>query len=142
MTNGGLRAPLPAGPITTGSVFELMPFENELVVLEVPGEVVRQLFDYAAHLKMAVSGATYTATGGKATDIRIGGQQFNPAQDRLYTIAISDYLAGGGDQLTFFKPIKPRGTGVLLRNAITDHIRELTAAGKPVEAKVEGRVKF
>jgi 2',3'-cyclic-nucleotide 2'-phosphodiesterase (5'-nucleotidase family) len=142
MTNGGLRSPLPAGPITMGSVFELMPFENELVVLEVPAEVVQQLFSYAARVKMAVSGATYTATpDGKATDIRIGGQLFNPAQDRLYTIAISDYLAGGGDQLSFFKPIKPRGTGILLRNAITEHIQELTKAGKPVEAKVEGRVK-
>jgi 2',3'-cyclic-nucleotide 2'-phosphodiesterase (5'-nucleotidase family) len=142
MTNGGLRAPLPAGAITTGSVFELMPFENELVVLEAPGEVVQQLFTYAARVKMAVSGATYTATAdGKPTDIRIGGQVFDPAQDRLYTIAISDYLAGGGDQLTFFKALKPRGTGVLLRTAIIDHIRDLTKAGKPVEAKAEGRVK-
>jgi 2',3'-cyclic-nucleotide 2'-phosphodiesterase (5'-nucleotidase family) len=142
MTNGGLRAPLPAGPITTGSVFELMPFENELVVLEVPGDVVQQLFTYAARVKMAVSGATYTVMpDGKPTDIRIGGQLFNPAQDRLYTLAISDYLAGGGDQLTFFKTIKPRGTGVLLRTAIIDHIRDLTKAGKPVEAKAEGRVK-
>ena len=60
----------------------------------------------------------------------IGGQPFNPAQDRLYTIAISDYLAGGGDQLTFFKALKPRGTGVLLRTAIIDHIRDLTKAGQ------------
>ncbi|WP_260625826.1 5'-nucleotidase C-terminal domain-containing protein [Hymenobacter sediminicola] len=142
MTNGGLRAPLPAGSITMGSVFELMPFENELVILDVSGAVVQQLFDYAARVKMPVSGATYVASPeGKATDIRINGQQFNPAQDRMYTIAISDYLAGGGDQLTFFKSIKPRSTGVLLRNAIADHIRELTAAGRPVEAKVDGRVK-
>jgi 2',3'-cyclic-nucleotide 2'-phosphodiesterase (5'-nucleotidase family) len=143
MTNGGLRAPLPAGPITMGSVFELMPFENELVVLDASGEVVQQLFDYAARVKMAVSGATYTATpDGKATAILINGQLFNPAQDRMYTIAISDYLAGGGDQLTFLKSIKPRGTGVLLRTAIVEQIQELNKQGKPVEARVEGRVKF
>ncbi|SHK59916.1 5'-nucleotidase C-terminal domain-containing protein [Hymenobacter psychrotolerans] len=142
MTNGGLRAPLPAGSITMGSVFELMPFENELVILDAPGDVVQQLFAYAARVRMPISGGTYAVSPeGKATDIRINGQQFNPDQDRMYTIAISDYLAGGGDQLTFFKTIKPRGTGVLLRNAIADHIRELTAAGRPVEAKVDGRVK-
>jgi 2',3'-cyclic-nucleotide 2'-phosphodiesterase (5'-nucleotidase family) len=142
MTNGGLRAELPAGNITVGSVFELMPFENELVVLDVPGSVVQKLFDYTARIKMAVSGATYTVVDGKPTNIYIGKQLFNPAQERMYSIAISDYLAGGGDQLFFFKPIQPRRTGVLVRSAIEDHIKELTRQGKPVEAKVEGRVKF
>lgn len=142
MTNGGLRAPLPAGQVTLGSVFELMPFENELVVLEAPASVVAQLFDFAARVKMPVSGATFAVgSDGKATDVRINGQLFNPAQARTYTIAISDYLAGGGDNMTFFKTLKPRGTGVLLRNAIAEYIRELTKQGKPVEAKLEGRVK-
>ncbi|WP_303310508.1 5'-nucleotidase C-terminal domain-containing protein [Hymenobacter sp. BT730] len=140
MTNGGLRAELPAGNITVGSVFELMPFENELVVLDAPGSVVQQLFDYGAHVKMAFSNATYTVTpDGKPTDIRIGGKPFDAS--RTYTIAISDYLAGGGDQMTFFKPITPRKTGVLLRSAIAEHIQALTKQGKPVVAKVEGRVK-
>ncbi|WP_400193798.1 5'-nucleotidase C-terminal domain-containing protein [Hymenobacter sp. B81] len=143
MTNGGLRAELPAGPLTVGSVFELMPFENELVVLEAPGPVVQQLFEYCARIKMALSGATYAVTAeGKPTDIRIGKELFDPNKERLYTIAISDYLAGGGDKLDFFRPLAPRKTGVLVRSAINDHIRALTKAGKPVEAKVEGRVKF
>jgi hypothetical protein len=50
-------------------------------------------------------------------------------------------LAGGGDNMVFFKPIKPHGTGILLRTAIADHIRQLTKEGKTVEAKVEGRVR-
>ncbi|GAA3999788.1 hypothetical protein GCM10022408_08480 [Hymenobacter fastidiosus] len=140
MTNGGLRAGLPAGAITLGSVFELMPFENELVVLDMPGPVAQQLFDYAARVKMALSNVTYSVSAdGKPTSILIGGQPFDPA--KTYTIAISDYLAGGGDQMTFFKPLQPRSTGILLRNAIADHIRTLTKQGKPVEAKVEGRVR-
>ncbi len=140
ITNGGIRAPLPAGPITLGNVFELMPFENELVVLDAPGPVVNQLFEYAAHLKMAVSGATYSVTFDNLPhDILINGQPFDINQ--TYRLAISDYLAGGGDNLSFFKPLVPRHTNVLLRTAIADHIRALTLAGKPVEAAVEGRVK-
>jgi 2',3'-cyclic-nucleotide 2'-phosphodiesterase (5'-nucleotidase family) len=142
MTNGGLRNGLAAGAVTLGSVFEMMPFENELVVLEVPGEVVQKLFDYAARIKMAVSGATYAVSfDGQASNIRIGGQPFDANQDRVWTIAISDYLAGGGDNLSFFRPIQPRHTNVLVRTAIADHIRQLTKDGKPVAAKVEGRVK-
>ena len=142
MTNGGLRAGLPAGPVTLGSVFELMPFENELVVLDAPGLVVQQLFDYAAHAKMAVSGATYTITfDGLPKDIRIGNQPFDVNQNRTWPIAISDYLATGGDNMGFFKTLPPRHTNVLLRTAIADYIRTLTKAGKPVVARVEGRVK-
>ncbi|UYZ63242.1 5'-nucleotidase C-terminal domain-containing protein [Hymenobacter weizhouensis] len=141
MSNGGLRAPIPAGPVTMGAVFELMPFENELVVLSTPGPVVQQLFDYAARVKMPVSGAVYAVTQeGKPTSISIGGQPFDLA--RTYTIAISDYLAGGGDNMTFFKTLKPRGTGILLRTAIADHIREQTQQGKAIQAAVEGRVKL
>ncbi|MCB2378137.1 5'-nucleotidase C-terminal domain-containing protein [Hymenobacter sp. BT635] len=141
MTNGGLRASLPAGPLTLGSVFELMPFENELVVLDAPGPVMQDLLAYTARIKMALSNVTYTVSPeGKAVNVLIGGKPFDPA--RTYTIAISDYLAGGGDQMVFFKPLKPRPTGVLLRNAIADHLRMLTKEGKPVMARVEGRVKL
>jgi 2',3'-cyclic-nucleotide 2'-phosphodiesterase (5'-nucleotidase family) len=143
MTNGGLRAGFAAGPITLGSVFELMPFENELVVLDAPGPVVQQLFEYAAHAKMAVSGATYAVTfDGLPKDIRIGGQPFDPNQEKTWPIAISDYLAAGGDNMVFFKQVSPRHTNILLRTAIADHIRNLTKAGKPITAKVEGRVKL
>ena len=142
MTNGGLRTGFVAGPITLGSVFELMPFENELVVLDAPGAVVQQLFDFAARSKMAVSGATYAITfDGQAKDIRIGEQAFDANQDRLWPIAISDYLATGGDNMSFLKALPARHTNVLLRTAIADHIRSLTKAGQPVTAKVEGRVK-
>ena len=142
MTNGGLRAGFAAGPVTLGSVFELMPFENELVVLDAPGPVVEDLFEYAAHIKMAISGATYTVTfDGLPKDIRIGGQPFDVNENRTWTIAISDYLATGGDNLSFFKALTPRHTNVLLRTAIADQIRDLTKAGQPITARVEGRVK-
>lgn len=140
MTNGGMRNSLPAGPITVGNAYELMPFENELLVLDAPGPVIQQLFDYAAPVGMAVSGAVYTVGPDKRPQaILIGGKPFDPA--RTYSIAISDYLAGGGDHMDFLKAAPARRTGLLLRSVIIDHIKALTAAGQPVTAKVEGRVK-
>src|SRR5690606_6510040 len=50
-TNGGLRVPLPAGPINVGNIFELMPFENELVVLTLDGPTTQELFDFAARTR-------------------------------------------------------------------------------------------
>lgn len=142
VTSGALRAALPTGAITLGAVFELMPFENELVVLDAPAETVQQLFVFLAKTRTPIAGATYAVgPAGQPTAIRIGGQPFNPAAPRRYTIATSDYLAGGGDNLAFFRPLPPRHTSLLLRSVIADHIRQLTREGKPVEAQVEGRVK-
>ncbi|WP_299825144.1 5'-nucleotidase [uncultured Pontibacter sp.] len=139
-TNGGLRVPLPEGNITTGHVFELMPFENELVVLTLSGESVKQLFDYAAEKKfVAINNSTYTVAGGKATNIKINGKPLDVTQS--YTLVTSDYLAGSGDGLAMLKdPVKYEKVGFLLRDAILQHIRQLTAAGKPVTAEVQNRV--
>ncbi|WP_276498011.1 5'-nucleotidase C-terminal domain-containing protein [Pontibacter litorisediminis] len=139
-TNGGLRVPLPEGEITTGHVFELMPFENELVVLTLKGETVKQLFDYAAEKKFApIGNATYTVQNGKATAIKINGQPFDPA--RTYTLVTSDYLAGGGDGLKMLKDaVQTERLGLLLREAILQQIRQLTAAGKAVTAETGKRV--
>ncbi|MBF9253367.1 5'-nucleotidase C-terminal domain-containing protein [Pontibacter sp. 172403-2] len=139
-TNGGLRQPLPKGEINVGDVFELMPFENELVVLTLDGSTVQELFDYAVEKKWApIGGATYTVKNGKPTDIKIGGQPFDPAKS--YTLVTSDYLAGGGDDLNMLKKAtKTEKVGLLLRDAILQQIRQLTAAGQPVTADTDSRV--
>ncbi|PKV66519.1 5'-nucleotidase C-terminal domain-containing protein [Pontibacter ramchanderi] len=139
-TEGGLRVPLPAGNITTGHIFELMPFENEMVVLTLSGEAVQQLFNNAAARKIIYIGnATYTVANGKAQDIKIKGQPFDP--NKTYTLLTSDYLAGGGDKLDMLKnPIQYEKLGLLLRDAIHRHIQQLTAAGKQVTAPAEKRV--
>jgi 2',3'-cyclic-nucleotide 2'-phosphodiesterase (5'-nucleotidase family) len=133
-TNGGLRVPIPAGVIRVGNIFELMPFENELVVLTLDGNAIQELFDFAAVKKYApISNATFTVQNNKAINIKIDGKPFNPNQS--YTIVTSDYLAGGGDDMNVFKKaLKSEKVGIMMRDAIMVHIRELTAAGKPIGA--------
>lgn len=140
MTNGGLRQPLPQGDINMGHVFELMPFENELVVLELNGSMVQELFDYAAARKVAIlGGATYTVKDGKPAAIKIGGKPFDATKS--YTLVTSDYLAGGGDNLNMLKEAtKTEKVGLLLREAILQHIRQQTAAGKPITGDTTTRV--
>lgn len=141
MTKGGLRYMIPAGQIKVGDVFELMPFENELLVLTLPGVTVQKLFQFGAEKKIvSIANATFAVQNNQAMDVLIGGKPLNEQQK--YTLAVSDYLANGGDNLSFLQEAtQAEKTGILLREAIINHIRQLTAQGKPVEARVEGRVK-
>lgn len=147
MTGGGIRTPLRQGNLTLGDIFELMPFENELMVITVTAPVVKQLLIYASqeHIYklekkvLSTSNVTYSIRNNQPENILIGGQPFDST--RTYTIALSDYLATGGDNLDFIKnQVSAEKVGILLREAITKHIKELTAQGKPIEAKIEGRV--
>ncbi|MFB9863989.1 5'-nucleotidase C-terminal domain-containing protein [Rufibacter immobilis] len=141
MTNGGLRNPIDQGPITVGDVFELMPFENEMMVLTLSGATVQEMFDFAARTKiLVIANAAYTVRNGKAEAISIGGQPLDI--NKTYTLAISDYLANGGDNMGFLKKaLKSEKAGLLARDAIMKEIQQHTAQGKPVTAQKDGRVK-
>ncbi|ALI98135.1 5'-nucleotidase C-terminal domain-containing protein [Rufibacter tibetensis] len=140
MTSGGLRNPIDQGPITVGDVFELMPFENEMLVLTLSGETVKEMFDFAARTKiLTIANSSYTLRNGQAEAITIGGKPFDPS--KTYTLAISDYLANGGDNMGFLKKaLKIEQTGLLARDAIMKEIKQRTAQGKPVLAEKDGRV--
>ena len=51
LNNGGLRAPIPSGAITTRNIFELMPFDNQIFILELSGKNTKQLFNFIASSK-------------------------------------------------------------------------------------------
>ena len=124
LTNGSIRAGLPAGPVTVGNVFEVMPFENELTVLPVPGPVVRRLCDYAGKYNnlaaVNLTWATDPATT-RARDIRVGGQPLDTT--RTYTLAINDYLANGGDGMSFLRPLPQTPARKTIRQALLDFLK-------------------
>lgn len=126
LNNGGLRSQLPKGKITLGNVFELMPFENEIVILTLTGEKTKQLFESLVENNGApFSGATVKGKGKKMTELKIGGKDFDVT--KTYKVATSDYLAGGGDKYNFFSsPIKVDTLSYKLRDAIVDYIKEQT----------------
>ena len=137
---GGVRiSHLPAGKITVENVFELMPFDNKIVLLELDGATTQKLFDRMAGAGgVPLAGARFVIDNGKATRITIGGKAFDPAGK--YTIAISDYLANGGENLDMLKPIPQISTGVLLRDAFTEGFREINAKGQHLKSIKDGRV--
>ncbi|TLV03292.1 5'-nucleotidase C-terminal domain-containing protein [Dyadobacter luticola] len=139
-TKGGLRTTFPEGNITVAKVFELMPFENEMVVLQLNGQSVKDLIDFVVKKDgEPVAGLRMKIKNGVASDVTIAGQPFDPA--KTYTLLTYDYLADGGDELDFLKRATARkDIGIKVRDALLENIKELTAQGKKIDAQLDGRI--
>lgn len=142
LNNGGLRAQLPKGKITRGNAFELMPFENSIVIITLTGEKTKQLFQSLVDFNGApFSGATIKAKGKKISELKINGEFFDP--NKNYKVVTSDYLASGGDKYDFFKePVKTEILNYKLRDAIIDYMIEENQKGNTLKGKKDGRIKY
>jgi 5'-nucleotidase len=108
--SGGLRADLPAGPITYGRLYALMPFDNQRVVIRLTGAQLRTVIaENARH-----SGSTILVSGVRATVgcergqvqaaiVRDSGRTIR--DDESLRIVTTDFLATGGDN--FFDAVMP-----------------------------------
>ena len=116
---GGLRADVPAGPLTYGRLYEVFPFDNRIARILVTGDELRQVVE--GNLKR--NGSALLMAGVRATvgckgdnlDVRLQRDNGLPVQpsDQLRVVTV-DFLATGGDG--FFDPIQP----VKLIGAVTD----------------------
>ncbi|MDR1679751.1 MAG: 5'-nucleotidase C-terminal domain-containing protein [Prevotellaceae bacterium] len=143
---GGLRKPIPQGDISLRSIFELMPFDNEAVIVKLRAADLQELLDtFAVKGGEPVSGLRMEIAGGKAQHIVVGGEALTAAMllqlpAKVYTIVTSDYLLGGTDKMTAFKKSYDHRRIGILRDIFIDCIKQRSAEGKPIEAKKDGRV--
>ncbi len=139
---GAIRLPMiPTGPLTRGTMYELMPFDNKITIIDIPGTVLKQFCDHMARAKgWPVSGIRYTIKDGKATDITISGASVN--DHIIYKVAVNDYIARGGDNCDFLVPLKKRYTTIFVRDALINYVEELQKRGQPLNPQIENRVQY
>jgi 2',3'-cyclic-nucleotide 2'-phosphodiesterase (5'-nucleotidase family) len=139
---GGLRIPsIPQGAINKGKIYELMPFDNMLVLVEMKGSELEILFKHIIGKGgWPISGNVRLVSdkNGSLKNISISGKEIDP--DKIYNIATIDYLANGGDNCDFFIPKKQLATGVFLRDAVIANIEQGHLEGKKINAVKEGRI--
>ncbi|PKO97305.1 MAG: nucleotide phosphoesterase [Bacteroidetes bacterium HGW-Bacteroidetes-7] len=144
LTNfGGLRAALPKGPVRRYDIFSIFPFENYVVVLDVPGSSVRKLFDSFARNRVEAfsHNVQLEIRSGALKDVLIDGQQIDDS--KTYRIVTIDFLMSGGDNLLALKDATAvEQTGALLRDAVIESIEALTAKKKKITSAITKRVKF
>ncbi len=147
VNSGGIRLnQLPAGNITTGKIFELMPFDNLLILQKVKGTVLQQVLDLAAAkggwpvsgMTMQIKNLPAGQAGSKAVNVTVGGKPIDP--NATYTIANSDFIANGGDNADMLRKVPQITNGYLMRDALLDYIKKEKSQGKNISAKIENRV--
>ncbi len=137
---GGMRlTQLPAGDVTNGKIFELMPFDNLLILQKLKGDVLQQLLDLgAAKGGWPVAGITMQIKDKKAVQVMIGGKPLD--RGATYTTVNSDFMANGGDNADMLRNVPQLSNGYLMRDAIFDYIKKLKSQGKNINATIENRV--
>lgn len=115
MNKGGLRRTFAPGNLTVRSMYELMPFENEAVVVTMTGEKFLEMVEF-----LRKSGKGHPVAGfsfnkyKEDLNVLVGDIPLN--KNNTYRLLTNDYLQKGGDQMTFFKdPIKVEYLGIKLR---------------------------
>ena len=120
MNNGGLRTTISKGEITRGKLYELMPFENELVVLELNKDDYISLLNYiGSRGGEPFSGITIVIN--KDGEIISNSWPADFENGEKVRVLTSDYLANGGDKMSFFHAKEQQKVGVKLRDAIIDY---------------------
>jgi len=143
VNGGGIRDSIEAGDIRVNDFINVIPFDNVIVVVDLPGSAIAKLLDRSAAKEpqtgnfLHVSGGSgYTITrDGKAVNIMLAGAPIDPG--RTYRVATSDFLATGGDGFEEFKDGRAFDTGFMMRDAIIDVVR----ARGVLNAGLEGRIK-
>lgn len=139
MNQFGIRSYIPKGNITIGKIFELMPFDNLVVLQEIKGSVLHQLLDkIAADGGWPVSGVKMAIKEKKAINITVNGSPLS--ESATYTIANSDYVASGGDNAEMLHNVPQQSKGYLFRDALIEYVSNFTQQGKPVDQTIENRV--
>jgi len=138
---GGLRLPyLAAGPLTRGELFELCPFDNTLLIVDVPGVLLDSLLMQIASADgwPISKGVQMNIKNNKVESCTIHGMPVKP--ETIYKVAMSDYLANGGDGLKMLIPLERIDTGKLVRDILIAFAEESTRKGESIRASIEGRI--
>jgi len=148
MNVGGLRkTEIAAGELRASDIFELLPFENALVAVEVTGVQLAKIVEVVT--RDAQSGARIhfkwndesrpEFLSGKLVDENGKEQEIDP--QKIYTVVTIDYLLrrGGGAYAILQEAKSETPLNITLRDAIMEYVKSETAAGRPIRGVKDNR---
>ncbi len=137
---GGIRVgSFAKGPLTIGDAYQLMPFDNEIVQIKISGKIVQQLFQHVCNLGgWPISHVHIVMDSARVIQqVKIDGKDLQ--ENKIYTVAMNDYIANGGDQCSFLigEPIVK--SGKLFRDAIIESWKNHNGS---IQVNQEMRIRY
>ncbi|WP_274185777.1 5'-nucleotidase C-terminal domain-containing protein [Flavivirga sp. 57AJ16] len=127
LNHGGIRSVLPKGNVTKRTAYQLMPFENSIVVVALKGKQVDNLVHYLIKEKRAhpISKLKLTINeNDKIVEAKIKGKDIEA--NKTYYVTTNDYLYNGGDNMSFFKTNDSLYVlNYKIRSALIDHFKKV-----------------
>jgi 2',3'-cyclic-nucleotide 2'-phosphodiesterase (5'-nucleotidase family) len=140
INSGGIRASLPKGEITVGRMFELMPFENEVVLIRISGSSVQKMADrIASRGGEGIAGMKLGIRDLKPVNLQVGGAAIDTTAS--YWLVTNDYIANGGDQMSMFlNPIDRINTKMKIRDLLIQNLSDRYKKEGVLSVKLDGRI--
>lgn len=123
LNHGGIRRTFTKGNLTVKNVYELMPFENQALIVTLSGEKVLEMVKYLSDSDKGhpISGIKFIPND--KSSIEINGQKFD--KNKTYTVVTNDYLQKGGDQMYFLSnPVKMEMLDAKLRDLMMQYFEK------------------
>lgn len=139
---GGLRRTLEKGQITMGDLYEIMPFDNYLVVMDLPGKDLIKAIDHGINMPKTTDGdfsglyVEYDKTkpyGEQITKITLSdGTPID--ENKTYRVVVNDFMFTGGDGYDFSNATNVDETYIPVRDVLVERIKkDKTITPKPID---------
>ncbi len=138
---GGLRIPfLAKGEITKGNIYELMPFDNKLIVLDLNATLLQRLLDEIANSGgwPISQGLNFKIDNGKAVAIKFNEMDLDI--NKTYRVAMPDYIANGGGDCDFLIEIEQKHSGTYIRDVIIEYLSDLKNQNREITIDKSKRI--
>lgn len=144
--SGGIQNNIVAGKFTVGDLFDVLPFDNQVIVMELKGSDLQELFTQSASLRrgiLQVSGAKYafsnrTNDNYELKEVLVGDEPI--IATKTYSVTTNSFLGDGGDGFLSFRSGRNIRFGRQQRDVISDYLEKIGQDG-PIKLQVEGRIE-
>ena len=137
LNHGGIRSVISKGPVSARTAYQVMPFENTVVVVEMKGKPIRDLVNHLVRSSRPhpISGIQIVLNEkNQLESVSIQGMPFD--ENKTYYVATADYLFNGGDDMGFFKSgMNHTELSYLVRNTMIDYFKKTDT----LQARVDDR---
>ncbi|MDO5715855.1 MAG: 5'-nucleotidase C-terminal domain-containing protein [Tissierellia bacterium] len=139
---GGLRRTLESGQITMGDMYEIMPFDNYLVVMDLPGDALIKAIDHGINMPKTTDGA-FSGLKVEFDSSKPYGEQITKItltdgtpieKDKMYRVVTNDFMFTGGDGYDFSAAENVDETYIPIRDVLVEAIKDAkTITPQPVD---------